>query len=268
MLTGFVVGAVLGGLGGLVGHLFAAFWARQSGAEQPSRIPAAIGVALALTLSRPVTAYFDKPSADAILEATAQQEPFYNTIKQNAPEAYATLRQAVDEGLAAGDEAAIRANLLAASKKLFGQRLPYASDEHATRLIQLVAEQSRALGAVSPDACVALLRGTPYNFGAVMPKELVLKEGELLADLVSDKNTTPLPKASQAEMEAFMIAAIPQIARKLAISEQEVVDAITQKAMPDAECKASGQLMEEFGNGPIARQGPLIRTLLAEAQKG
>lgn len=264
MFAGLIVGAVLAAAGGIAGLLFSRLLAAISGQQVSEKPFTTIGAAIGIALIKPAVAYINKPSAKEVMASIDQKFPFMADMKVRAPQTYKLFEQEVENAVEQDDVAAAFPKIRNLTAKIYDQRMPYMSDHDIIAFVRHVAEQADYLSSNAPDKCVQLMRGGMVDISMIQPQDMTEREGRILVDIASDTNKKPLPIANRAQMDAFFIKALPEIALQLGLPDKSIANALNQKAPADVECRVYAQLMHELANEPEKTQGPLARGIMLQ----
>ena len=264
MFTAIIVSGALGALGGMIGFGLANFLSRISGSDDIPRWPAVIGVALALTLAHPVNQWINRPPPDSVLQDLEQKEPFYTAIRENHPDVYAKIRQVISESIESGNVVLAKSKIRSIVLPLIARKLPNASDDNLFVFASLIRDQAMALADDHPEACVALLKGEPFDFQAVMPPGLITRENGLYRRLFSDQSKGG-KIASEAQVATYLRVLIQNVRRDLNVSSEQVVAALNFEGPADLQCRASASFFDAFTKSWSQDGGPeVLRAILKD----
>jgi hypothetical protein len=268
MLMGALVGAILAVIGGLLGEGLARFLTHISGNEEAPTWPRLLAVLFAIGLTKPVLAYINKPTAESVMKDLEVKEPMYVTLREKAPAVYASIKSDIASSLDAGDSnATIRMKIQRNIRVLYDQKLPHASDANLRQMVEVVRDEARLLNETNPALCVQMLSEQGGDIGSSLTEDLKAREYGMLTEVVSETPQDSLPKASEAEMQSFVIRAVGNISAKLDVSPADVGNALQGKGSDQLRCQVSSELMDEFTKLPEASVGPMIRGVMFQGTK-
>lgn len=262
MLTSIVVGAVLGAIGGGIGMALAKYFSGINGGENISRLPAVVGAALALTLSHPLSEWFNRPTSESVLENMEETEPFYKSLRENYSEHYSKIKRAIDLSIDRGSIESAKPEIRAIILPLFSNLLPNASDDTLFAFALLVRDQARALAETNSTACVSLLKGEPFAYLSVMPAELVTRENGIYRRVFSEP-IVARDVANESQVNAYLDKLLLGVQRDLGVSRIQVVSALNLEGPADLQCRANAALFDGFTKSWSQEGGPkVLRALL------
>lgn len=219
-----LLAAVGAGIGGGLGGLIGMFVNMVRG--KPSRIGAGLALALAFLGARLATFTLPPPRpVEAQLDAAG---PAYQAIHRYYPEVFAQMA-ADAKTVAPGDSVALQNKLRPRLAALVAAHRAQMDDTSVNALGRLMLDETLALKARSPQACVAILGGgpAPVDIGMVFPPELARRDAEVTAQILTQVATRPAvapPKLSDAETQALIGAAL----KELSADEQKLVTPLLQ----------------------------------------
>ncbi len=259
MIPGVLTGAVMGGIGGLIG------WGigKLLDPENPPRWISAICVAIALVAIRPVSDYINRPSPESVLADLEKQEPLYSAIRTKHPEIYEEVRQAVAEGIETNDTAALRAKIRAVVLPTIMEWVPTASSGTLVKFTELATEQLRYVARVRPEACPQFLTGRDIGADRLFPTEMNQRELALYNTLLIEQPVINAQRASESEIGEAIIPIVPRLGARLGITEAQVLDAAQQKGPPERQCSVAAELYDEILKLPATSRDRLLRALLS-----
>ena len=267
MIPGILVGATLGAFGGLAGFGLAKFFAKVRDSENIPRWPSAIGAALAIALSHPITAWLNRPTAESALLEMEKQEPFYAAIKANYPDVYAKIQSAIAESIESGDIATAKPKIRSLVFPLIARELPNASDDTLFSFASLMRDEGMELADLHPEACVALFKGGEPNPQLFLTPAMSARENGIYNRLFSEHMKAGEP-ASNALTEAYIQKLGLNLQRQLHVSAQQLGDALQYKGPVDLQCRASVAFFDGFTKAWSNDDGPnVLRAILQKREK-
>jgi hypothetical protein len=222
MLEGAIVGAALGMLGGFLGFLAAKLLATDGDAP---KWPIAVGVALAVTLTRPILHYWNSPTTEAQLTELERTEPVYAAIRENDTPLYSQIRSVIGaEAPAENKRTQLRALIIPAALR----RLPDTSDDTLLNFARLSSREGHFLAQAAPQDCPLFLSGQEFGAGKVFSADLIQAENAMYNEIFKSP-VSPTSVASKSEVDQAMATAIPHLLSDLRVSANELSAALQQK---------------------------------------
>lgn len=267
MVPGMIVGGALGALGGLVGYGLARLFSSLNDLDEIPRWPSVVCLALALTLSRPLTVWLNKPTAESVLQDLEKGEPLYGALKANYPQEYSKIRQVIFESIEDGDVASAKPKIRAIAFALIARELPNASDDTLFSFASLVRDEGMALANEHPDACVALFKGGAPDPQLFLTPAMNARENGIYNRLFSE-HMKGGDVASDAQAGAYIQKLGQNLQRQLGVSGQQLGDALQYKGPIGLQCQANVAFFDGFTKAWSNDNGPeVLRAILQKRVK-
>lgn len=144
--------------------------------------------------------------------------------------------------------------------QLTAKLLPIVADTTLLDFNLLIAAQAEALEKRSPDACVELIypTGKPINMAALLPKELVTRESELMSEMIRTSDPRNARRASKQEIERIVQRAMSPLAPD---QIQLLVSAQLRSTSPGDACKAVVAYLNALNSIPEGERARSIRAI-------
>lgn len=266
MIPGVIISAALGAIGALVGFGLAQL-TKHSDLDETPRWPSAIGAALALAISHPLTAWINKPTADSALQEMAEQEPFYAALKANYPTDYAKIHDAVAAAIENGDVAFAKPKIRSILIPLLARELPNASDDTLFSFASLIRDEGMELADLHTNACIALFKGGEPNPLPFLTPAMAARENGIYNRLFSEHRKAG-DAASNEQTEIYIQKLGLNLGRQLHVSPQQLGDALQFKGPIDLQCRVNIAFFDGFTKSWSNDNGPkVLRAMLQNRNK-
>lgn len=189
--------------------------------------------------------------------------PIYRTVQEKYPDVFNKIIdlswKLMQEGKSDAEiENATRTEFAKLSMKL----LPQATDETLIAYSQLLFDQISTLSGKNDPACIELLfpSGKPFSAFSIFPKELVMREIELLNRAITEADRSRALKPSEAEVEKFAKLLFANHTE----SEIEVFVSDTARAAnPAAACSSGKKYLGAFLKLPDKQRAQALRVMFS-----
>lgn len=234
-----------------------------TGGDTIAKWPSVLGVALAIALTRPISAYINRPTADSVMRDLEASEPAYAALRVKQPAVYAQIKNDVAASLENGDPpSTLRSKMRQVISALYVTKLPKASDKNLILVAQILRDETEVLGKNDPSLCVAMLGPQGADLGSSLPPDLTKRDQDMMTQVINGDDVSDPKTASQVEVQKFAIGAFQNIAKTLRVPVQQAAAASQGKGPDDLKCNVTSRLMSELTKLPDQEAAPMIRAIM------